>query len=86
MYGAVIVYGYLVTCQNLSVDASVSYVKDGMIGMLKSGLFTLDQIIDITNQYSPYPKKFDKLDIGQLAFNLKNHFGTSMINMRIGLE
>jgi|19_taG_2_1085344.scaffolds.fasta_scaffold00308_19 hypothetical protein len=86
MYGAVMVYGYLMTCQGLSSDASSSYVKDGIVGMLKSGLFTLDQVISVTNQYSPYPKKFERLNISQLVFSLKNHFGVAIDKMRVDLE
>lgn len=86
MYGAVIVYGYLRACQHLSDDASTAYVRDGMIGMLKSGLFTLEQIIEITNQYNPYSGKFERLDISHLVFNLKNHFGAPMDKMRVDFK
>jgi len=86
MYGAIIVYGYLMTCQGLSSDASASYVKDGVIGMLKSGLFTLDQVISITNKYNPYPKRFERLNVSQLVFSLKNHFGVAVDKMRVDLE
>ena len=86
MYGAVMVYGYLMTCQGLSSDASASYVKDGIVGMLKSGLFTLDQVISVTNQYNPYPKKFKRLNISRLIFSLKNHFGVAIDKMRADLE
>jgi len=82
MYGIIIVYGYLQTCQHLSVDASSTYIKDGIIKLCKSGLFTLEQIIDISNQYNPYPEKFKRLNMSDLVFNLKNHFGVSVSKLR----
>ena len=86
MYGVVIVYGYLQTCQHLSADASGVYIKDGMIKLCKSGLFTLEQIIDISNQYSPYPEKFKRLNMDELFFSLKNHFGMAISKLRVDLK
>ncbi|MAG24862.1 hypothetical protein CMI47_04710 [Candidatus Pacearchaeota archaeon] len=86
MYGIIIVYGYLRAGQGLSVDASVSYIKDGILRLCKSGIFTLDQIIDITNKYSPYPSKFNKLGLDDAIMNLKNHFGVSMNKIRVKFQ
>ena len=86
MYGIIITYGYLRAGQGLSIDASVSYIKDGIIKLCKSGIFTLDQIVDITNEYSPYPEKFVKLGIDDVIINLKKHFGISMSKIKVKFE